>query len=126
MIEEMVTNFEKIYGTEALISAIISSQNKLLIDKGITTEDELRSMLKTELMCRTSRNMKEISNDKRNPELTAETLKLSPDITSLENAAQTLINGYDECDSHVSLDVLVNNLRTALQHHLAKKLISTF
>ena len=56
-------DFEKLYGTTEFLKAIISIQNQLLIDKGITTADELRSRLQTELICRVAKNKDEISND---------------------------------------------------------------
>jgi hypothetical protein len=127
MSANIFTNFENLYGTNALLKAMISSQNQLLVDKGVTTEDELKSRLKIELVRRNSINMDEVSTDGRNPTLNTEAIiKPSSDTTTLEYAVQTLISGYDEGDIYVSMDTLVNNLRTALQNHLAKKLISTF
>jgi hypothetical protein len=43
-------NFEKLYGTTEFLKAIISIQNEILVEKGITTKDELRSRLQTELI----------------------------------------------------------------------------
>ena len=48
-------NFEKLYGTSELLKAIISIQNEILVDKGITTTNELKSRLQKELICRPCR-----------------------------------------------------------------------
>jgi hypothetical protein len=42
--------YEKIHGAINLIKVIISTQNKILIEKGITTEKELITKLKKELI----------------------------------------------------------------------------
>ena len=63
MNNDTFTNFEKLYGTNEFLKAIVSIQNEILVDKGLTTADYLRSRLQTELICRTARIKDEISND---------------------------------------------------------------
>lgn len=48
-------NFEKLYGTTEFLKAIISIQNEILVEKGITTADELRSRLQTKLIIHDSK-----------------------------------------------------------------------
>jgi hypothetical protein len=63
MSDSTFTNFEKLYGTNEFLKAVISIQNEILVDKGLTTVDYLRSRLQTELVCRATKIKDEISND---------------------------------------------------------------
>lgn len=63
MSNDTFTNFEKLYGTTEFLKAIVSIQNEILVHKGLTTSDDLRSRLQTELICRAARIKDEISDD---------------------------------------------------------------
>ena len=63
MSDNTFTNFEKLYGTNEFLKAIVSIQNEILVDKGLTTPDYLRSRLQTELIIRAAKIKDDISND---------------------------------------------------------------
>jgi len=47
--KDMVIQYEKSFGTEALLKVVLSNIDKILVEKGIISEEELCSKLRTEI-----------------------------------------------------------------------------
>ena len=48
-VKDLAVRFEKEYGSDTLLKAAMSAMNKMLVNKGICTQDEIREYLVREL-----------------------------------------------------------------------------